>query len=109
MRILETWLLIGVLKIWTAPKVVGAVQKNRPPRFVAGGDMAHFSIPEDMEVGSTVYKLRATDPEDRAVYFSISGEYFSVNKYSGDVTLTKKLDREVNDTVEVIISVTGRS
>lgn len=69
--------------------------------------MAHFSVPEDIPVGSTVYKLRGTDPDEGSVYYSISGEYFSVNKYSGDVILTKELDREVIDTIEVIISITG--
>lgn len=69
--------------------------------------MALFSIPENVDVGSTIYKLRGTDPEGGSVHFSISGEFFSVNKYSGDVTLIKELDREVNDSVEVIISITG--
>jgi len=82
-------------------------QANRPPRFSVGGDMAHFSIPENVDVGSTIYKLRGTDPEGGSVYFSISGEYFSVNKYTGDVTLIKELDRELNNSVEVIISITG--
>ena len=82
-------------------------QVNRPPRFSVGGDMAHFSIPENVDVGSTIYKLRGTDPEGGSVYFSISGEYFSVNKHTGDVTLIKELDRELSNSVEVIISITG--
>lgn len=69
--------------------------------------MAHFSLPENVDVGSTIYKLRGTDPEGGSVYFSISGEYFSVSKYTGDVTLVKELDRELNNSVEVIISITG--
>ncbi len=105
MKIAESWSIISILTLCWLEK--GEAQINRPPRFVAGGDMAHFSIPEDVEVGSTIYKLRGTDPEEGSVYFSISGEHFSVNKYTGDVTLTEKLDREINDTVEVIVSITG--
>lgn len=105
MKIEELWLIIGFLKFCLI--ILSKAQINLPPRFVIGGDMAHFSIPENVEVGSTVYKLRGTDPEELSVYFSISGEHFSVNKYSGDITLIKKLDREVNDIIEVIISITG--
>lgn len=118
MKIVKRWLIIVVLQLWqmifdnvdAATSTPSSQQRfvNRPPQFVVGGDMAQFSLPEDVEVGSTIYKLRGTDAEEGSVYFSISGEYFTVNKYTGDVTLLKKLDREANSTVEVIISITGK-
>ncbi|CAH0386133.1 unnamed protein product [Bemisia tabaci] len=79
---------------------------NRPPQFVPGGDMARFSLPEDTHAGTAVYKLLASDPESTTLHFSISGEYFSVDRNTGVVTLLKPLDREEVDSLEVIISVT---
>ncbi|XP_065209802.1 cadherin-23 isoform X2 [Planococcus citri] len=113
----ESWLMINVLKIllfWTLSEATTTTtttttRTNRPPRFVAGGDMAQFSLPEDIAVGTTVYKLRGTDPDGGSVYYSISGEYFSVHKHSGDVILIKPLDRELVDTIEVIVSITDET
>ena len=105
MKIEQLCLVISALLSCAFAKI--DAKANRPPRFSVGGDMAHFSIPENVDVGSTIYKLRGTDPEGSSVYFSISGEYFSVNKFSGDVTLIRELDRELNNNVEVIISITG--
>lgn len=105
MKIEELWLITSILK--SCFIAVSTVQVNQPPRFSVGGDMAHFSIPENVDIGSTIYKLRGNDPEGSPVHFSISGEFFSVNKYTGDVMLIKELDREANDSVEVIISITG--
>lgn len=82
---------------------------NRPPQFVPGGDMARFSLPEDTHAGTAVYKLLASDPESTTLHFSISGEYFSVDRNTGVVTLLKPLDREEVDSLEVIISVTGKT
>jgi len=51
--------------------------------------------------------LKGRDPENGELTHSISGEYFRVNKRTGDVTLVKELDREKTPTVDVIISLTG--
>lgn len=47
------------------------------------------------------------DPEGSKLRFSISGPVFSVDRDSGVVRLRQSLDREQQDTVEVIISLTG--
>lgn len=47
------------------------------------------------------------DPEGGALRYSISGPVFSVDRDSGVVRLRQKLDRETQDLVEVIISITG--
>ena len=51
--------------------------------------------------------IRASDPEGGEVTYSISGDTFSINKKTGVVTLVKTLDREQQDVLEVIISITG--
>jgi len=52
-------------------------------------------------------RLKGTDPENGELTFSISGEYFRVNRKTGDITLIKALDREVEPKIDVIISLTG--
>lgn len=70
--------------------------------------MSHLSLPEDTPVGAPVYRLQAADPEGSRVHYSISGQYLAVDRDTGVVTLTRPLDREVNDLLEVIISITGK-
>ncbi|CAL8104119.1 unnamed protein product [Orchesella dallaii] len=79
---------------------------NQPPMFLPGGDLSKFSIPEDTPVGSVVYRLKGSDPENGELTYSISGEYFRVNKKSGDLTLIKAMDREVEPKIDAIISLT---
>ncbi|XP_050441705.1 cadherin-23 [Adelges cooleyi] len=79
---------------------------NRPPQFLPGGDMARFSIAEDTAVNKSVYKLLAVDPDGSKVTYTISGQHFSVDRSTGVVTLIKALDRELFDSIEVVISVT---
>lgn len=47
------------------------------------------------------------DPDGGAIRYSISGPVFSVDRDTGVVRLRQELDREKQDTVEVIISITG--
>lgn len=106
---------------------------NRAPHFIpVSGDMSHFSLPENTIVGTPVYQLKGMrnvldrisfklchiwpqsvnmytgkDPENGKLHYSISGQYFSVDKMTGVVTLVKPLDREKEEILEVIISITG--
>jgi len=70
--------------------------------------MARFSISEDTPVGKSVYKLSAIDPEGSKVSYTVSGQHLNVDRSTGVVTLAKRLDRETLDTLEVVISVTGK-
>ncbi|CRK98096.1 CLUMA_CG011464, isoform A [Clunio marinus] len=83
---------------------------NRPPYFVPGtGDFSTFSIPENFQIGTSVYKLKGVDPEGRKVSYSISGPYFSVERDSGIVKLIKELDREEVSELETIITITDEA
>ncbi|XP_058460277.1 cadherin-23 [Malaya genurostris] len=80
---------------------------NRTPHFIpSSGDMSRFSLPENTPVGSVVYQLRGVDPEGGKLRYSISGPVFSVDRETGVVRLRQSLDRELQDSVEVIISLT---
>lgn len=48
-----------------------------------------------------------TDPEGGHIRYSISGPVFSIDRDTGVVRLRQELDREKQDTIEVIISITG--
>lgn len=80
---------------------------NRAPQFLPNGDMSRFSIPEDTPPGSAVYKLSGSDPEGSKVIYSISGDHFTVNKDTGIVSTVKGFDREAQDLLTVVISITG--
>ncbi|XP_063702044.1 cadherin-23 [Culicoides brevitarsis] len=82
---------------------------NRAPQFIPGQDMTRFSLPENTPVNSPVYQLRGIDPEGGKLRYSISGPVFSVDRDTGVVRLRQELDREQQDIVEVIISITDEA
>ncbi|XP_043197440.1 cadherin-23-like [Amphibalanus amphitrite] len=80
--------------------------QNTPPQFEKGGDMLDFAIREDAEVGSQVYQVVASDADGDRVSYSISGDFFSIDRINGRVTLVKPIDRERMRSVEVILTIT---
>uniref|UniRef100_A0A8B9QG42 Photoreceptor cadherin n=1 Tax=Apteryx owenii TaxID=8824 RepID=A0A8B9QG42_APTOW len=89
---------------------------NYAPYFFDNGDrstngnMALLSLSEDTPIGTHVYTLNGTDPEGDPVTYSLAYEagsrhYFSVDKHLGNVTLIEELDREKEDEIEVIVSI----
>ena len=97
----------GLLLILTLGLASGQVI-NRAPHFVHGGDMARLAVSEGTPPGAPVYTLQAEDPEGSRLHYSISGEHFTVDRDTGVVVLRRPLDREAQDLIEVIISITGR-
>ncbi|KAB1270894.1 Cadherin-related family member 1 [Camelus dromedarius] len=96
--------------------VLFLAQANFAPHFFdngvgsTNGNMALFSLPEDTPVGSHVYTLNGTDPEGDPVSYHISFDpstrnVFSVDPNFGSITLVEELDREREDEIEVIISI----
>ncbi|XP_051936120.1 cadherin-related family member 1 isoform X1 [Hippocampus zosterae] len=79
------------------------------------GNMALFSLSEDTPVGTQIYCLNGTDPEGQEVSYGLSfdpgsKEYFRVNPKTGNITLVQKLDREKQDSLDVMVSITdGKS
>uniref|UniRef100_A0A8C7AJZ1 Cadherin-related family member 1 n=1 Tax=Neovison vison TaxID=452646 RepID=A0A8C7AJZ1_NEOVI len=102
-------LVLGLLRLCLA-------QANFAPHFFdngvgsTNGNMALFSLPEDTPVGSHVYTLNGTDPEGDPVSYHISFDpsarsVFSVDPNFGNITLVEELDREREDEIEAIISI----
>uniref|UniRef100_A0AAQ5XSG2 Photoreceptor cadherin n=1 Tax=Amphiprion ocellaris TaxID=80972 RepID=A0AAQ5XSG2_AMPOC len=75
------------------------------------GNLALFSLSEDTAVGTQIYCLNGTDPEGQKVRYGLSfdpgsKEYFRVDPESGNITLVEKLDREKQDSIDVLVSIT---
>uniref|UniRef100_A0A1B0FB48 Cadherin domain-containing protein n=1 Tax=Glossina morsitans morsitans TaxID=37546 RepID=A0A1B0FB48_GLOMM len=104
-QILQQLFLILCLMLYAAYNAKSQ-HINQLPHFIEGGDMAHFSLAENVAIGSPVYQLKGVDPKGSAVKYSISGPVFSVDRHTGVVRLRQELDRETQDTIEVIISLT---
>ncbi|XP_062070252.1 cadherin-related family member 1 isoform X2 [Lepus europaeus] len=96
--------------------LLSLAQANFAPHFFdngvgsTNGNMALFSLPEDTPVGSHVYTLNGTDPEGEPVSYHISFDpsarsVFSVDPAFGNITLVEELDREREDEIEAIISI----
>ncbi|XP_031416922.1 cadherin-related family member 1 isoform X3 [Clupea harengus] len=79
------------------------------------GNMALFSLSEDTPVDTQVYVLNGTDPEGDSVRYGVAfekgtKEYFKVDPKSGNMTLISELDREHQDEIAVLVSITdGRN
>ncbi|KAF4090380.1 hypothetical protein AMELA_G00051200 [Ameiurus melas] len=76
----------------------------------SNGNLAFFSLSEDTPKGTHIYVLNGTDPEGQPVRYGLafdpgSKEYFIVDPISGIVTLKEELDREIQDEIEVLVSI----
>lgn len=79
---------------WFAVAECGA---NLPPVFSM--DMNNLAISEKTAVGTVIYQLGGSDPEQSPVHFDLQGtDVLKVNPDTGDVTVVKPLDYEVGYT-----------
>ena len=78
---------------------------NQPPYLIPGKDLANFEISESTAINSVVYTLEGADPEGKKVFYTISGDNFSVDRDSGKIRLRESLDRESIDMLDVVITI----
>uniref|UniRef100_G3P0F0 Photoreceptor cadherin n=1 Tax=Gasterosteus aculeatus aculeatus TaxID=481459 RepID=G3P0F0_GASAC len=62
-------------------------------------------------LGTQIYCLNGTDPEGQDVRYGLSfdpgaKEYFRIDPKSGNITLVEQLDREKQDSIDVLVSIT---
>lgn len=58
-------------------------------------DMNNFPVSETTPVGTVIYTLEGSDPENSTVQFDLEGtDVLKVNRKTGEVTVIKPLDRE---------------
>ncbi|XP_037322371.2 cadherin-related family member 1 isoform X1 [Pungitius pungitius] len=79
--------------------------------YIYNGNLALFSLSEDTAVGTQIYCLNGTDPEGQDVRYGLSfdpgsKEYFRIDPKSGNITLVEQLDREKEDSIDVLVSIT---
>ncbi|XP_014253016.1 cadherin-87A [Cimex lectularius] len=83
--------------------VIGGAYGNQPPLFTH--DMDNTILFENESVGKVVATLQGEDPEGAEVRYGISGtDKFQVDSKTGEVTLVKPLDYEVNDTLRFFVT-----
>ncbi|XP_061692278.1 cadherin-related family member 1 isoform X1 [Syngnathoides biaculeatus] len=113
-RVAPLPLLFGVLHVCLAQADFAPYFFDNGP-YSSNGNMALFSLSEDTPVGTQIYCLNGSDPEGQEVSYGVSfdpgsKEYFGVNPKTGNITLVHKLDREKEDSFDVMVSITdGRS
>ena len=78
---------------------------NQPPYLIPGKDLLNFEISENTPVNSVVYTLEGADPEGKRVFYTISGDNFSVDRETGKIRLRESLDRESVDMLDVVITI----
>ncbi|XP_012545103.1 cadherin-87A [Bombyx mori] len=83
---------------------LGSSLANMLPVFTQ--DMNNLPLSESTPVGTVVYTLQGVHPQGLPIKYSMVGsDNFVVDPESGDVTLDKPLDREVDDTLKFLVSI----
>ncbi|KAJ3608124.1 hypothetical protein NHX12_025174, partial [Muraenolepis orangiensis] len=113
-RTLVLWVVLHVAHLSSGQSDYAPCFHDNGPSSIQG-NMALFSIAEDTPVGTHVYTLNGTDPEDDPVRYGLtfqkgSTQYFRVDPESGNVTLVRELDREKQAEISALVSITdGRN
>ncbi|XP_076275389.1 cadherin 87A isoform X2 [Rhynchophorus ferrugineus] len=68
--------------------------------------MNNIVVSEKTDVGTRIYKLEGTDPEDGPVRYDLEGtDILDVDHVTGAVTVVKPLDYEANSTLSLVVSI----
>lgn len=74
-----------------------ACSANLPPLFVQ--DMNNRVVSENTAIGTVIYTLQASDPENSSITYDLRGtDALQVDHKTGKVTVIKSLDYEVGKT-----------
>ncbi|XP_074605163.1 cadherin 87A [Brevipalpus obovatus] len=93
MAILTKHMPIAILLCLISSIINSSVHANRPPIFTDNLDL--YAIDENAPINTPLGSLRAYDPENSSLTFSLDGtDFFNVDKFTGLVTVKKKIDRE---------------
>ena len=83
------------------------------PHFENAND-TELAIPRQINVGTKIYTINATDEDSDKITFSITNgmasEYFFIDQFSGDITVIKALNEFQEDatiTIEIIAKDNG--
>ncbi|CAN7991662.1 unnamed protein product, partial [Ixodes pacificus] len=72
---------------------------NLPPKFTKTIDLT--VIPENTPIGTSVFRLEGSDPENSPVYYGLEGtNLLAVDRDTGEVTVKNNIDREDTDTLK---------
>lgn len=97
-------ILLLCFKIFNLIWILFAGETNLPPVFTQ--TLNNIVLYENVPVGTVVFRLEGSDPEDSNVTFgSIGSDHFSVDPVSGNITLVKPLDREETDSLTFLVSI----
>ena len=81
---------------------VHVIDVNEPPVFEK--PYYSLSIPESTPLGTFVFSVSASDPENHTVYYQTDSSIISVEKWSGEMYLKMELDYEQTDFFNVTIT-----
>ncbi|XP_047099103.1 cadherin-87A [Schistocerca piceifrons] len=97
---MERATLLAVLLLACAAAPCAA---NQPP--VLTRDMDGLVVSEGVPLGEEVYQLQGSDPEGSSLRYGLSGtDRLAVNPITGSVRVAMPLDREVNDTLKLFVT-----
>lgn len=75
---------------------------DSPPEFER--DIYRLEIPEDTAINTTVRTIQASDNDTSAVItYRLSGEVFTIDEMTGDISIAQSLDREVQPVYTLLV------
>ena len=83
---------------------IHVVDVNEPPNF--DPHQYAIAVPEDTPLGTHLTTVHASDPEQQQIYFSSENSVVSVDRSSGEVLLTSRLDYETSPFHNITIHAT---
>ena len=80
---------------------IHVIDVNEPPTFES--DVYSLSLPENTPVGTLIFNVTTSDPENHTIYYSVESSVISIDKWSGQVSLNMKLDFEERESFNISV------